>query len=1003
VFASFLTAAARGEGGVALVAGEPGIGKTRLLTELAARARADGWTVLSGRAYDTEGMPPYLPLIEALQPYVRDCPPARLRAQLGRGAAEVALLVPELRERLPGPPPSPTISPDQERYHLFEGVTGFLLGISTSPPDILSSQGRGSPLDRHRATHPASETNERLRPDWSSEAPALLQGDEVGGRGLLLLLDDLHWADKPTLLFLLHLARRLAGVPLLVIGAHRTTELGRGHPLSDMLADLRRERLAERVPLTPLSLEESVALIAGLCGAPPVAPVVDIIHREAAGNAFFIEEMVRQLLVEHRDLTNPHLAVSGWGIPEGVREVLGRRLSRLTDEANQILEFAAVLGDGFTFEVLRAAIGMNAAALDRVVDEVLMAGILREDKGGYTFSHALIRRTLYDEVSHPRRQRLHLKAAQAIEAASRGSERHLATVAAHYRLAGADAEPEKVLDCALRAGEAAERVLAYEDAAVHWQTALDLIDERGLGPDRRADLLHRMGALMYVSGVDYKKGIEYLEAAQSLHEQLGQEQQVAAAHALLGRAFSSYWVTMDIPRALAHFWAAEAMQKPGADEAAAADLSIGLAIAAMRGLRTEEGLAASRRALTIGERLADKGLVANATLVHGAHLSASGRLADGMALIEQAWTMADQIDHPLVAFLAAWSGGARCLMLCDPLEAQRWFTRELARARVAHAPGQRRNLLNQLGQALIQAGDLAEAHRLSAEAAPAQLLTGQLAFYEGDWDRYEAFLMSILEYSQQSGDRLDEWRARYNLAQLYYVQDLPTRAEPQLQAALMMGLEGPHRIYELKTRALLARIDAESGRLQDARSHLIRCRQIMGAADEWRGLLGHVLLAEAVAAVAAKCLGDAIRQFDAAIAVFRDYGLPWEDADALICWGRALVAAGQRGAAGEKLDAAADVYRRHGAGLLWLDRIAVVQKPAASHARSVIVLPDGLSAREVEVLRLLAAGKSNREIAARLVISPNTVTRHVSHILSKTNSANRAEAATYAVRHGLLE
>ena len=147
-----LADAGQGEGSVALVVGEPGIGKTRLLAELGERAQADGWTVLTGRAYETEGMPPYLPFIEALREHIRDCPSDRWRARLGRSAAEVALLVPELHGLLPDLPPLSAISPEQERYRLFEAVC-----------DVLESIARG------------------------------------GETGLLLILDDLHWADAPSL------------------------------------------------------------------------------------------------------------------------------------------------------------------------------------------------------------------------------------------------------------------------------------------------------------------------------------------------------------------------------------------------------------------------------------------------------------------------------------------------------------------------------------------------------------------------------------------------------------------------------------------------------------------------------------------------------------------------------------------------------------------------------------------------------------------------------------
>ena len=184
-----LTRAGRGEGGVALVAGEPGIGKTRLLAELAERATRDGWTVLAGHAYDTEGMPPYLPFREALQLHLRDCPRDALTVYLGGDAAELAQLLPELRGRLPRLATLPAATPAEARYRLFEAVSDVLLRIAGAAEQA----------------------------------------------GLLLCLDDLHWADEATLLLLEHLGRRLAGAPLLVAAAYRDTEVAANPRLAHTL------------------------------------------------------------------------------------------------------------------------------------------------------------------------------------------------------------------------------------------------------------------------------------------------------------------------------------------------------------------------------------------------------------------------------------------------------------------------------------------------------------------------------------------------------------------------------------------------------------------------------------------------------------------------------------------------------------------------------------------------------------------------------------------------
>jgi predicted ATPase len=300
--AGLLDLARSGQNGVVLVVGEPGIGKTRLLLELARRARADEWHVLLGHAYDSAGMPPYLPFIEALREYLRTCRPEEARAYLDGVTLNVLRLLPELASRLA---PSASRSgvhsldrdrrdPEGERYWLFESVCGVLLNIARSPPT-----------------------------------------------GLLVCLDDLHWADPPTLQLLLHLVRKLDEAPLLLVCSYRSTASGAGQSLVDALAELSRERLRQRLVLNALSRDELDALVTNLGGATSPA-VVDIIHGQTGGNPFFVRELVRHLQDQGRDLSRTDLATADWGVPEGITQVIGKRLSRLSCQANQLLQASAV-------------------------------------------------------------------------------------------------------------------------------------------------------------------------------------------------------------------------------------------------------------------------------------------------------------------------------------------------------------------------------------------------------------------------------------------------------------------------------------------------------------------------------------------------------------------------------------------------------------------------------------------------------------------------------------
>ncbi|MGD9892514.1 MAG: AAA family ATPase [Dehalococcoidia bacterium] len=310
--------AARAGGGVALVAGEPGIGKTRLLAELGSHARVAGWTVLSGRAYDSEGMPPYLPFVEALRGAIRDGNHEHLRTQLGPAAAAVALLLPELRDLAPALPEVPAIDPEQQRYRLFEAVSDAFEGIARN-----------------------------------------------GETGLVLLLDDLHWADAPTLGLLRHLARRLDRMPMLVTAAYRTTEADTTGALTETLAALAREGCRTTVVLRPLPLDETAALAETIAGGRVAEPVVDAIQRATEGNPFLIGEVVRNLQSQGHDLGDRAVAQGEWAVPELVRQTTTARLSRVRPGTRDLLRHGAVLGDGFTFELVRAMGGLRRAARAR--------------------------------------------------------------------------------------------------------------------------------------------------------------------------------------------------------------------------------------------------------------------------------------------------------------------------------------------------------------------------------------------------------------------------------------------------------------------------------------------------------------------------------------------------------------------------------------------------------------------------------------------------------------
>ena len=421
-----------------LLAGEPGIGKTRLASELACRAHDEGAVVLLGRC-DEEAVVWYQPFVEAVHYYVTRSSPDELLAELGHHAAELARLVPEVAERLPGLAGAQRPEPEAERFRLFEAVTSLLFHASRRDP-------------------------------------------------VLLVLDDLHWADKPTLQLLRHLVRSPEPGALLVLGAYRDTELRRSHPLAEALADLRRDDLLERVVLRGLSTDDVANLLARRAvHGPALEPttLAETLHQQTEGNPFFIEEVIRHLVetggLVHRDgrwSASPNLGRIG--IPEGVKEVVGRRLSRLGEATNRALTVGAVIGQEFGLGVLEPVSDLPATELVDALEEAVAAGLVVEvprTVGGFRFSHALVRETLYGELTSARKARLHRRVGEALEALhGHDPDSQLKQLAHHFCEAAPTGVVARAVAYAVQAGQRAMDNVAYEEAARIYERGLQVLE-----------------------------------------------------------------------------------------------------------------------------------------------------------------------------------------------------------------------------------------------------------------------------------------------------------------------------------------------------------------------------------------------------------------------------------------------------------------------------------------------------------------------------------------------
>ena len=476
-----------GRGNLVLLSGEPGIGKTRVADELATYASLRGAQVLWGRCFESEGAPVYWPWVQVIRSYVHERDTATLRSEMGTGAADIAQVVSNIHDRLPGLPTPPPLDPEQARFRLFDSVATFLRNAARNQP-------------------------------------------------LVLVLDDLHSADEPSLRLLQFVARELRGTPVLVIATYRDMQLGRHHPLSDVLSSLAGEHLSRRVVLRGLSQEDIARYIEMTARMTPPAALVAAVHRETEGNPFFVSEVVRLLAADGRLDEPENTATWSVGIPEGVREVVGRRLEHLTDACNEMLTLASIVGREFDLDTLEIAGEHKGNQLLDLLDEAMAARLLTEvpeHAGHYRFSHAIVRETLYNDITATRRMRLHLQVGEAIARHPEQVERRLAELALHFAQGGGGGSSEQAITYARRAGDRAMEVLAYEEGARLYEMALHAIELHDPDDAARIDVLIALGDAQ-IKGGQPDAGRKSLWKAADLAKALGWGDRVALAALAVG-------------------------------------------------------------------------------------------------------------------------------------------------------------------------------------------------------------------------------------------------------------------------------------------------------------------------------------------------------------------------------------------------------------------------------------------------------------------------------------
>jgi DNA-binding SARP family transcriptional activator len=603
-----------GRGRLLLLRGEPGIGKSRLAEELIADARARGARVLIGRCWEAGGAPAYWPWVQALRDYVREVKPEQLRAQLGAGAADLAQLLPELRELLPDVTEPPAPESEGSRFRLFDAASSFLLSAAES-------------------------------------------------RALVIALDDLHAADEPSLLLLQYVARELGKGRLLVVGAYRDVDPTPAGQLTTTLTELAREPVTLTVALGGLSEADVARFVEIAAPGAAAADLAPAVHAETEGNPLFVGEIVRLLAAERR------LGDSATGpltVPQSVREVIGRRLRHLSHECNELLVLASVLGREFDLAALVCVSDLEHERVLELLDEATDARVVSEVPGAIgrmRFAHALIRDAAYHGQPRSRRVRLHRQVGEALEALySSDLDPRLAELAHHFFEAAAGGDGQKAVAYARRAGSQAVALLAYEEAVRLYAMALE-----ALGPDSAATARVRCELHLALADAEGRAGDS--PGAKSSFLAAAELARATGLPELLGHAAVGYGGRFVWDRAMSDERLVPLMQDAlaalgDADSALRVQLLSRLA-AALRGEPSRERRERiSEEAVRTARRLDDPAAIAYAldaaaAALHAPH-TARRRLDEGREIVSLAQRTGDRerlFDGHEHAFWAAWELG----------------------------------------------------------------------------------------------------------------------------------------------------------------------------------------------------------------------------------------------------------------------------------------------------------------------------------------------------------
>jgi DNA-binding CsgD family transcriptional regulator/tetratricopeptide (TPR) repeat protein len=959
------------------VAGEAGVGKTRLVDEFTRRAEGDGARLLRGDCVVlADGELPFAPLTAALRPLVRELDPGELDEP---ARAELARVIPEL-------------------------------GLAGSGPD-----GSDSSLDEPLAQSRLFELLLGLLGRLGDQAP------------LVLIIEDLHWADRSTREFLSFLIRNARDAPLLLVCTYRSDELHRRHPLRPFLAEEERRGPVERLELRRLTEPELARLVSGILGASPDAELVRRLHERSEGNPFFAEE----LLAATTDARGP--------LPPSVRDAFMVRVEALSVLAQGVLRIAAVAGRRTSHRLIAAVATMPDARLLEALREAVASNVLVQQDDTYEFRHALLRESVYTDLLPGERTSLHLRLAEVLAAdQSLGDGSGVAAAAelAHHFWA-ARRLPE-ALRASVEAGRAAERSYAFAEAQRHFEAALEIWDrveeaEQLAGCDRAA-VTARAAENAHLVG-DQERAVALAREAISELDRASDAVRAALQRERLGRYL---WTSGDPEASEQAYSEALEMLPPEPPTAELARVLAAYAQILMLRGRPREARGLCERAISVAREVGARAQEGHALNTLGVIIGGLGDREAGDVHLRTAQRIAEEvgtIDDRCRVYVN------RSDQIDQDGRVEEAAELALEGAEVARGLGARsysKFLQGEAAHRLLRLGRLAEAERLASEAPtdePSGLTQAILRHARAEADLIRGDLDSAageLERAETPGGKADSmWLGPLTASRidLELQRGRPEEAAATAEAAAAAMGEGEipfftSQMYKRGLSALAevaerARALADPETLADAQGRaermLDRLRGLL-APEHWDGTpppasLGHLAAAEAEMS---RVEGDSDPSAWSSVAArWEELGLPlelayaqWRQAEAI------LLSDGDRGAAAELLSSAAAAASAAGAepllegveSLARRARLPLSEKPtreveegvATDGAESL-----GLTDRELEVLELVAEGKTNREIGETLFISAKTASVHVSRILAKLDVRGRVEAATAAHRLGI--